>query len=69
MTGVCLLAGVMHRLSMIRTLMKSKTYFLAGRVPGEALKLLGGRPRLVIQIGDLEKAEYIHMVTNGLPGI
>lgn len=36
--GVCLLAGVMQRLSMIRTLMKSKTYFLAGWLVRDVLE-------------------------------
>lgn len=36
--GVCLLAGVMHRLSMISTLMKSKTYFLAGWLVSDVLE-------------------------------
>lgn len=38
MMGVCLLAGVMQRLSMIRTLMKSKTYFLAGWLVRDVLE-------------------------------
>lgn len=38
MIGVCLLAGVMQRLSMISTLMKSKTYFLAGWFVSDVLE-------------------------------
>ena len=38
MMGVCLLAGVMQRLSMMRTLMKSKTYFLAGWLVRDVLE-------------------------------
>lgn len=36
--GVCLLAGVVQRLSMIRTLMKSNTYFLAGWLVSDVLE-------------------------------
>lgn len=36
--GVCLLAGVIQRLSIIKTLMKSNTYFLAGWLVREVLE-------------------------------
>lgn len=36
--GVCLLAGVIQRFSIMRTLMKSKTYFLAGWLVSDVLE-------------------------------